>query len=69
MANLNHFTCPNCGHDFYADNAYATCDACSCFFYAGESRTCQPRSRLRSSTDIPQPVTYYTATAREEPSR
>ena len=36
---LNHFICPNCGHDFYSDCAYATCDACQLFFYASESET------------------------------
>lgn len=37
---LNHFICPNCNHDFYAEGAYATCDACNTFFYAAQSRTC-----------------------------
>ena len=36
---LNHFICPNCGHDFYADAAYATCDACQLCFYAAQSLT------------------------------
>ena len=39
---LNHFICPNCGHDFYDSYAYATCDACRCFFYASQSKTCTP---------------------------
>lgn len=38
---LNHFICPNCGHDFYDDYEYATCDACQCFFYASQSQTCE----------------------------
>lgn len=36
---INHFICPNCGHDFYSDSAYTTCDACGCFFYVRQSRT------------------------------
>lgn len=36
---LNHMICPLCCHDFYVDTAYATCDACQCFFYASESKT------------------------------
>ena len=40
---LNHFVCPNCGHDFYTSCAYATCDACHTFFYAGQSQTCKPK--------------------------
>lgn len=39
MANLNHFICPNCRHDFYAEAAYATCDACQTFFYVSQSMT------------------------------
>lgn len=38
---LNHFVCPNCGHDFYSDCAYGTCDACNCMFYACQSKTCE----------------------------
>jgi hypothetical protein len=38
---LNHFICPNCGHDFYTECAYATCDACNCMFYASQSKTCE----------------------------
>lgn len=38
---INHMICPNCGHDFFVDCAYATCDACQTFFYAGESKTSQ----------------------------
>jgi hypothetical protein len=34
---LNHFTCPVCGHDFYANGSYATCDACQCWFYLSQS--------------------------------
>lgn len=36
---INHFICPTCGHDFYASDAYATCDSCQTFFYAAASRT------------------------------
>lgn len=36
---LNHFICPNCGHDFFSDCAYATCDSCQCMFYASQSIT------------------------------
>jgi hypothetical protein len=39
---LNHFICPSCGHDFYCDAAYATCDACQRHFYASESLTSHP---------------------------
>lgn len=42
---VNHFVCPNCGHDCYDTCAYTTCDACQCFFYASQSKTCQPRPR------------------------
>jgi len=30
---LNHFICPSCGHDFYEEGAYSTCDKCQHFFY------------------------------------
>ncbi len=36
---LNHFICPNCGHDFYAEGASVKCDACQRFPYASESLT------------------------------
>lgn len=36
---INHMICPRCGHDFYVDAAYGTCDACQCMFYATSSRT------------------------------
>jgi hypothetical protein len=39
MMKINHMICPKCGHDFYVDTAYATCDACGSFFYATESAT------------------------------
>lgn len=48
---LNHFVCPGCGHDFYAEGAYATCDGCQTTFYAAQSRTCNP----------PPPVIRYPA--------
>jgi hypothetical protein len=38
---LNHFICPNCGHDFHSDAVYAICDACYAHFYISQSRTCQ----------------------------
>lgn len=40
MSRINHFICPNCGHDFFETSAYATCDACGFHFYASHSRTC-----------------------------
>jgi predicted amidophosphoribosyltransferase len=40
---LNHFICPNCGHDFYAEGAHATCDGCQTHFYVANSQTCEPR--------------------------
>ena len=43
---LNHFICPNCGHDFYAEGAYAVCDACQLTFDASQSRTCKPTNQL-----------------------
>jgi hypothetical protein len=36
---INHFVCPQCGHNFYSDCAYATCDSCQTFFYASQSAT------------------------------
>jgi len=36
---LNHFICPTCGHDFYAEGASVLCDACQCCFYASQSKT------------------------------
>jgi hypothetical protein len=36
---LNHFICPICGHDFYAEAACVRCDACGCNFYASQSKT------------------------------
>jgi hypothetical protein len=48
---LNHFICPLCGHDFYADAAYATCDACQCCFYATHSQTCD-QSRMHERPSI-----------------
>ena len=49
---LNHFICPNCGHDFYATGAYATCDACNRFFYAAQSGTCRTEMVPRPSTNV-----------------
>ncbi len=37
---LNHFICPVCSHDFYAEGACVKCDACQCCFYASQSLTC-----------------------------
>lgn len=48
---LNHFICPNCGHDFYAEGAHATCDGCQTHFYVAQSQTCQPR-RVISQTSV-----------------
>lgn len=39
---LNHMICPRCGHDFYTDCAYGTCDACNTMFYAHTSCTSNP---------------------------
>ena len=50
---LNHFICPNCGHDFYESDAYATCDACRCFFYASQSKT-------RNENEREQGIVSYT---------
>lgn len=36
---LNHFICPNCGHDFYCDNGCTMCDACNSVVYASQSLT------------------------------
>lgn len=36
---MNHMICPSCGHDFFTDCAYATCDSCHCMFYASQSLT------------------------------
>lgn len=51
MTNLNHFICPRCGHDFHTDCAYATCDACGCFFYASQSKTCLPEQRSLTAAE------------------
>lgn len=51
---LNHFICPNCGHDFYASGGYAMCDACFCVFYASESRTC----RFMTNQVLPTPTPW-----------
>ena len=48
---LNHMICPTCGHDFYTNCAYATCDACQRMFYASESRTCNTSGLLPLTTD------------------
>ncbi len=47
MSNLNHMICPTCGHDFYVEAAYGTCDACQTMFYAGQSRTCQSSGKVQ----------------------
>jgi hypothetical protein len=52
---LNHFICPNCGHDFYDSDACATCDACHCFFYASQSK-----SRTRNENEREQGIVSYT---------
>lgn len=67
MANMNHFICPTCGHDFFATCAYATCDACGCFFYASQSRTSRPP---QPNVTVTRPLTvrtYTTYGAYEEP--
>ena len=40
---INHFICPDCGHDFYTDCAYGRCDACQTVFYAASSKTSKPQ--------------------------
>jgi Zn finger protein HypA/HybF involved in hydrogenase expression len=43
--NWNHFICPRCSHDFYAQNISVTCDGCGLKFDISSSRTCRiPRS-------------------------
>ncbi len=49
---MNHMICPTCGHDFYTDAAYATCQACQTHFYASQSQTCrQPQRNVNSVTN------------------
>ena len=36
---INLMICPQCGHQFFTDCAYGTCDACQTYFTASESRT------------------------------
>ncbi len=43
---LNHFICPNCGHDFFDSASYSRCDACQCVFYASQSRTCRQQQAI-----------------------
>ncbi len=60
---INHFICPNCGHDFYATGAYASCDACYCTFYAGQSRTSNltfPKLYLNERLDYLEVNNLYT---------
>ena len=52
---LNHFICPNCGHDFYAEGSCVSCDACQCNFYASQSMTCNQRKSMGS---FGYPFTY-----------
>ena len=59
---LNHMICPTCGHDFYVDAAYGTCDACQTMFYAASSKTvtlAKQRS-IRGDTAAPQDWRYTT---------
>lgn len=51
MSNFNHFICPTCGHDFFANGAYATCDACQTFFYAAQSLTVK-----KNASNIPKQI-------------
>ena len=43
---LNKMVCPRCGHEFWTDCAYGTCDACQTFFYAswGKGVVIPPRT-------------------------
>jgi uncharacterized Zn finger protein (UPF0148 family) len=43
---LNHFICPQCGHDFFAEGGCVSCDACQCNFYASQSKTCKLSSAI-----------------------
>lgn len=52
---VNHFICPTCGHDFYTECAYATCDACSTHFYAAQSLTCQRAAHSSHAIRIESP--------------
>lgn len=49
---LNHFICPTCGHDFYAEGVCVACDACNTNFYASQSRT----SKQISSYEVPTQI-------------
>lgn len=51
---LNHFICPNCGHDFFESAAYATCDACHTVFYANQSKTCKPPTATAGFAGLPE---------------
>ena len=33
---LNEFICPRCGHHWFSECAYGTCDACQTFFYLSD---------------------------------
>jgi len=57
---LNHFKCPNCGHDFYSEGACVSCDACQCHFYAGQSLTVT-KIYLSQKTN-PNPLSQSTMT-------
>lgn len=35
---VNEMICPTCGHRFFTECSYGTCDACQTFFYASQQR-------------------------------
>ena len=60
---LNHYICPNCGHDFYDEAACTKCDACQCNFYASQSKTvtlCPSNIRITGQlTSVPYHGNYF----------
>ena len=60
---LNHMICPCCGHDFYVDAAYGTCDGCQTFFYVPFSRTVQPPALRPARPTIEFPIVADTDSA------
>lgn len=34
---LNRFVCPNCGHEWFEDASYSSCDVCLTHFYLDQS--------------------------------
>lgn len=46
---LNHFICPSCGHDWYEDASYSTCDKCQAFFYLSQGREWSDFTTIRTA--------------------